>query len=224
MPRGPGLRATPTSLSCLSSTKHISTEALPGAEVALLIRRLRSRLGIGPDRLQVICTSASFSDPDAARQFAASLTGKQVSDFDAVQGALALNQHAGPGNDVDVLKLASVDLDGIYSPVEAIRKQAAAEFLSWRGIDDNAPFEHLLFQALEHYAPMGRLVNLTMQEARPIAEMASELFDVSGLQPDKALTALIALGRVGSNGHCTRGLQRSVRRLIEGRIGGVAGR
>ena len=134
--------------------------------------------------------------PDAARQFAASLTGKQVSDFDAVQGALALNQHAGPGNDVDVLKLASVDLDGIYSPVEAIRKQAAAEFLSWRGIDDNAPFEHLLFQALEHYAPMGRLVNLTMQEARPIAEMASELFDVSGLQPDKALTALIALGSI----------------------------
>ena len=31
-------------------------------------------------------------------------------------------------------------------------------------------------------------------------------------------------GTVGSNGHCTRGLQRSVRRLIEGRIGGVAGR
>ncbi len=31
-------------------------------------------------------------------------------------------------------------------------------------------------------------------------------------------------GSVGSNGHCTRGLQRSVRRLIEGRIGGVAGR
>lgn len=47
---------------------------------------------------------------------AASLTGKQVSDFDAVQGALALNQRAGPGNDVDVLAPASVDLDGIYSP------------------------------------------------------------------------------------------------------------
>ena len=33
-----------------------------GAEVALLIRRLRTRLGIAPDRLQVICTSASFRD------------------------------------------------------------------------------------------------------------------------------------------------------------------
>ena len=40
-----------------------------GAEVALLIRRLRSRLGIPPERLQVICTSASFQDSDWAVQF-----------------------------------------------------------------------------------------------------------------------------------------------------------
>ena len=31
-------------------------------------------------------------------------------------------------------------------------------------------------------------------------------------------------GTAGSNGQCTRGLQRSAHRLIEGRIGGVAGR
>ena len=49
-----------------------------GAEVALLLRRLRSRLGITPDRLQVICTSASFASPEYAREFAAQLTGKDV--------------------------------------------------------------------------------------------------------------------------------------------------
>ena len=38
-----------------------------GAEVALLLRRLRTRLGISPDRLQVITTSASFSDAEYAR-------------------------------------------------------------------------------------------------------------------------------------------------------------
>src|SRR5262249_24889646 len=37
-----------------------------GAEVALLIRRLRVRLGIEADRLQVICTSASFQSPTYA--------------------------------------------------------------------------------------------------------------------------------------------------------------
>src|SRR6266540_1547498 len=41
-----------------------------GAEVALLLRRLRTRVGIPPDRLQVICTSASFQDQGHARRFA----------------------------------------------------------------------------------------------------------------------------------------------------------
>jgi ATP-dependent helicase YprA (DUF1998 family) len=41
-----------------------------GAEVALLLRRLRSRLGIDADRLQVICTSASFASPAYAGEFA----------------------------------------------------------------------------------------------------------------------------------------------------------
>ena len=42
-----------------------------GAEVGLLLRRLRARLGITPERLQVIATSASFNDADHARTFAA---------------------------------------------------------------------------------------------------------------------------------------------------------
>ena len=52
-----------------------------GAEVALLIRRLRMRLGIPANRLQVICTSASFKDPDNAVTFGAQLTGKDPADF-----------------------------------------------------------------------------------------------------------------------------------------------
>ena len=38
-----------------------------GTEVAMLIRRLRNRLGLPLEQLQVVCTSASFSDPNAAR-------------------------------------------------------------------------------------------------------------------------------------------------------------
>src|ERR1700677_1988323 len=59
-----------------------------GAEVALLMRRLRARLGIPADRMQVICTSASFNDKDYAKQFAAQLTGKDVSDFESIVGHL----------------------------------------------------------------------------------------------------------------------------------------
>ena len=61
-----------------------------GAEVALLVRRLRTRLGIPPERLQVICTSASMRDPHYAIQFAAQLTGKGAADFSKVQGDLLL--------------------------------------------------------------------------------------------------------------------------------------
>ena len=55
-----------------------------GAEVGLLLRRLRSRLA-SPERLQVICTSASFKDDDYAREFAAQLTGRTLAEFRTIQ-------------------------------------------------------------------------------------------------------------------------------------------
>ena len=42
--------------------------------------------GITPDRLQVITTSASFSDAEYAREFAAQLSGKEVDDFRTIDG------------------------------------------------------------------------------------------------------------------------------------------
>ena len=41
---------------------------------------------------------------------------------------------------------------------------------------------------------MGRLINLTMQEARPLAELAQDVFDTCDARAEQALTALIALG------------------------------
>src|SRR5580704_5206973 len=46
-----------------------------GAEVGLLLRRLRDRLGIPPERFQVICATASFKDHNYAPQFGAQLAG-----------------------------------------------------------------------------------------------------------------------------------------------------
>ncbi|HJQ30072.1 MAG TPA: DEAD/DEAH box helicase, partial [Rubrobacter sp.] len=68
-----------------------------GAEVGLLLRRLRARLEIPHERLQVICTSASFHDAGYARQFAAELSGKDAADFVTIQGELDLRPHAGQG-------------------------------------------------------------------------------------------------------------------------------
>src|SRR5437764_7332323 len=76
-----------------------------GAEVALLIRRLRTRLGIPPERLQVICTSASFKDANYAIKFGAQLTGKDPADFRKVQGPLLKRPGAAKGTAKDAAAL-----------------------------------------------------------------------------------------------------------------------
>ena len=169
-----------------------------GAEVGLLLRRFRDRLDLPNDRLQVICTSASFSSPDKATQFAADLCGKKATDFEPISGELALRPAASVGNSAEALLLAAVPLQSFYnSKTETERRAAVSEFLAHRGINSDQPIERLLFEALHDYPPMSRLVNSTMQEARPLAEVGTDLFP--GVEPavsEPALTALIALGSV----------------------------
>ncbi|MEW8645699.1 MAG: DEAD/DEAH box helicase [Candidatus Thiodiazotropha endolucinida] len=59
-----------------------------GAEVAYLLRRLQSRLGVSRDRIQFILTSASLDSSKEARSeitiFAAKLTGGETSGFELV--------------------------------------------------------------------------------------------------------------------------------------------
>ena len=107
-----------------------------GAEVALLIRRLCARLGIPPERLQVICTSASMRDPDYAVEFAAQLTGKDPADFRVVQGDLLLRTGASKGTLQDALALDRIDLQAFYeSETDDERLSQVEEFLSYRIID-----------------------------------------------------------------------------------------
>ena len=64
-----------------------------GAEVALLIRRFMSRIGINAtnreEKIRFILTSASFDSPAAAIDFASKLTGKPATAFQAIQGTPA---------------------------------------------------------------------------------------------------------------------------------------
>src|ERR1700722_18980900 len=64
-----------------------------GAEVGLLLRRLRDRLGIPPERLQVICATASFTDAKYAPKFGAQLAGVPANTFVAITGEYARREH-----------------------------------------------------------------------------------------------------------------------------------
>lgn len=167
-----------------------------GAEVALLIRRLRMRLGIQPDRLQVICTSASFSDPSAAAGFGAALTGKEASDFLQVPGILALRNYEAPGTRADADILSRVDLAAFYAAqTPEDRFAAVREFLEYRSSTAERELGSALFRALRDYPPLTKLVNLTMKAAVAVEELGSEIFpDAAPPLADAAVTALLALG------------------------------
>ncbi len=179
-----------------------------GAEVALLIRRLRMRLGIPAERLQVICTSASFKDPNYAVQFGAQLTGKAVSDFGQVQGDLNWRPNAAPGTADDAKALATIDLQQFYDgDSDAARLNQVKSFLDYRNISFDSDLQKALYEALISFPPMAQLINLTMTEARPLDGLGEALFpNCSASDGARSVTNLIALGSIARRSPAEPGL------------------
>ena len=129
-----------------------------GTEVALLLRRLRKRLGITADRLQVICTSASFHDREYAAEFAAELAGKHLGDFTTLTGDLALRDSADVGSAGDASLLASISLADFYdAQSEYDRISAVKPLLVCRGVDTDQLCSQALYEALHDYPPMSQI-------------------------------------------------------------------
>lgn len=172
-----------------------------GAEVALLIRRLRSRLGLPAERIQVICTSASFHNNEYVTEFGAQLTGKERKDFESIKGDLDLRMPAEPGQAQDAKVLIDIDLNRMLeASSEITRLDCIKEFLEYRGIPRPWIFGPSLHSALEGYAPMAQLINTTMKEAVPLDQLGSIVFKgVDKVQADRATTALVALGGLARN-------------------------
>ena len=167
-----------------------------GAEVALLIRRLTSRLGISPDRLQVICTSASFSNVDRAAAFASDLTGTDLQTFETITGDLALRPGASSGTEGEARLLASVDLTSFYAAEsDGERLSVVADLLGELNAGSGGDVHSALYEALRSLGPMSALVNSTMETALPVSELADLIFpEVDGDAAQRAVTALVALG------------------------------
>ena len=101
-----------------------------GAEVSLLIRRLRMRFGLDLQRLQIICTSTSFQEARLAQDFAAQLSGKGVSDFaPIIEGRLALRKPERKGSTEETTTLAEIDLNAFYDATTSEEKLRIIESL-----------------------------------------------------------------------------------------------
>ncbi len=167
-----------------------------GAEVGLLIRRLRDRLGIPPERFQVICATASFRSPKYAPDFGAQISGLPAETFKPITGSLALQENDADGSGPDATALASVNLAQFQeASSDEARLLAVKPLLEYRGVAAAKDAEASLYAALKDFGPMGHLVNATMKEAKPIGDLGAFLFpSVSQEIADAAVTNLMALG------------------------------
>jgi ATP-dependent helicase YprA (DUF1998 family) len=167
-----------------------------GSEVALLIRRLIDRLSISPERLQVICTTASFSDHAEAPKFAAQLTGKSPEEFVAVLGDLKKRPSEATGTARDAELLSSVNLEKFYSVVLEERLEEARKVTDYLDSPiDKEDIAASLYAALEDFPPLALLVNITMKQAQPVEQLGGMIFpDSEPTLRDRAVTALLALG------------------------------
>jgi len=167
-----------------------------GTEVSLLLRRLRDRLDIPPERFQVICATASFESESDAPAFASKLAGVPVELFDTITGDKKLRDGPGTGSDDDAQLLAGLDMTeaGFYSADGAAKTASVLPFLRARGVKPSGGVGPDLHEALDKYAPLSLLVNYTMGQAQPVSELGDHIF--RGVHPrtaDLAVTNLAAL-------------------------------
>jgi ATP-dependent helicase YprA (DUF1998 family) len=184
-----------------------------GAEVALLLRRLRARLGIKREQLQVIVTSASLSNDDAAKSFASDLTDIDAANFEVMQGHLEELYPEGAPTESEVDALSQVNLDGLYSKdlheqvgvLEGLRPLDSQE----RTFDVQIfqDFQDALAKILIEFSPYSRLVNVTMRDALRVDELVKQVFS---REPDdrsvRAMERLIALATIARFRGKDRGL------------------
>ncbi len=170
-----------------------------GAEVGLLLRRLRERLGISADRLQVICATASFSDEGKknAGNFGAQLTGVPAETFKSITGSLAEKSPSSAGTADDIAILDSVDLDKFYLADQTQQQAAVADFLKFRKVTASSNIDADLYSALRGYEPFNHLVNQSMKAAICLSELPAVVFP-NATQPDQAEQAIGTLLALGS--------------------------
>ena len=146
-----------------------------GTEVALLIRRLRNRLGLSPDRLQVIATGASFSNGAAAQRFIGGLVGRDVEMIEVLRGTKYAREPSGPGDNALVDALAACRLRAWLTTRAASVEAALRDVIpdvAVRGKSDSffAELPQALLNALERVGAANDDTPLALADAEIVAE------------------------------------------------------
>ena len=181
-----------------------------GAEVALLIRRLRARLGIPRERFRCILTSASL-DKDYVIKFASDLTGINTGSkhgFALIEGTPESRHGKKPGIEQEAKALAAFDLSafqqfgvgpaGEKTATSAIAALAAA--LKWPK-QQSETLEEYLFARMTGWGPLEETISRISGKATKFSDLVTDLFPgVVGGTAERATDVLLALATFARHG------------------------
>ena len=178
-----------------------------GGEVALLIRRVLHKLGIGRDRLQFILTSASVpkGNDNEIYKFACELSAQdeKKNNFQIIRGTeetIDLNARK-----IDPESLVDYDIDALQGEWTE-KKEAIRDFARRLSFDidcdlnDEKAVENWLYTALSSTYPMRKIMEKTRGNAASFDELASEVFPgVESIVAQKATSAFLAIAPLAKN-------------------------
>jgi ATP-dependent helicase YprA (DUF1998 family) len=182
-----------------------------GAEVAYLIRRLTSRLGISRSRLRVIMTSASLGPEEdqltIGRKFLNDLTGTSQS-VEVVLGDKEKRPKYGPSLRLQLEELVAFPLDrfeafavDISQAEEAIKNLGSK--LGWGNYPGNGleELQDYVYQSLQGFPPAEQLLEIVSGNAEALQNVESQIFqEFSADDASSGLSALIALCAFAKSG------------------------
>ena len=168
-----------------------------GGEVALLIRRLFSRLGIDDKKVQFIMTSASMpneneDDKNYIYNFAENLSGCDKNSFEYLFGEKE-ELKAKDAIPFDLHKLASLKLNTTLLTDEEIEKNICifAKEIFNENVVGNA--QKWLFDNITRYKPFVDLFNVCRGNAVSYEELLTDVIGVNSEEGEKALENLLLL-------------------------------
>lgn len=188
-----------------------------GAEVAYLLRRLHSRLGVTRDRVKYVLTSASLgSGAEAERRiklFAADLTGLKDSrrPFTLVTGVTDKKKGERSATPSEASALAEYDFSTLHKTYESVQSaHVAFKGLSDRVgqqtqsvVADEATLRDMVYVWLSSFGPAALAANLITSKPQALSSIAHAIFPAAdGSQ--RALEGLLALMSFA----CERGTNR----------------
>jgi len=175
-----------------------------GAEVAMLIRRLISRLQVPRERVRFILTTASVGDSEeVALRFAQELTGLRTNSkrtITLIRGKTEELKEARPANRIETQILSAFDLGKFQelhiNPTEAIQTvKDLAQKLEWN--PENLNPENLdswLHKTLSDFGPVKSLIDCISGKADTFTRVAQVIFpEGNDEEASRALEALLAL-------------------------------